>query len=62
MEPSSKWDELRGWVAHLPLRFAFRIVWLCARLNLGGARAVYAAMWDANLDLPPLEAGEAQHG
>ena len=41
------------WLVFLPVRFAFRIIWLMAKVN-GDARDVYRAMWDANLDLPPL--------
>lgn len=47
-------ERVADWLAYLPVRLAYRIIWLAARLNLGAARAVYAAMWDANLALPPL--------
>jgi hypothetical protein len=48
------WDRIRDWFGYLPIRLAYRIIWLAARLNMGSARCVYRAMWNANLDLPPL--------
>lgn len=62
MGPISPWRRIADWAAHLPVRFAYRIIWLCARLNLGSARAVYAAMWDAHLALPPLPNKDPHHG
>lgn len=55
MSPLSIWEEIGEWLAHLPVAFAYRIIWLSARLDLGSARAVYRAMWNANLSLPPLK-------
>jgi hypothetical protein len=54
MMPSTLWERVAGWFAYLPVRLAYRIVWLAAVLNLRAARDVYAAMWEANLALPPL--------
>lgn len=54
MNPPSLWRRVADWFAYLPVRLAYRIIWLAARLNLGAARQVYAAMWDANLALPPI--------
>lgn len=48
------WERLTGWLAMLPIRLAYRLVWLAACTRNRTARDVYAAMWDANLDLPPL--------
>lgn len=50
----SLWERVADWLAYLPMRFAYRIVWASARMNLGSARDVYRAMWDANLSLPPM--------
>lgn len=54
MSPSTMWRDFIDWLTHLPVAFAYRIIWLAARLNLGSARDVYSAMWDANLDLPAI--------
>lgn len=52
MDRETTWERFASWAAYLPLRLAYRIVWLCARFNLGSGRDVYRAMWDANLALP----------
>ena len=52
MSELTLWRRIADWFAYLPVRFAYRIIWLSARLNLGSARQVYAAMWEANLALP----------
>ena len=49
--------DLRAWVAGLPISIAYRIVWLSARLGSRHGRAVYDAMWEANLSLPLLPNG-----
>lgn len=54
MNPPTLWGTFTGWIAHLPVALAYRLVWFVARFNLGAGRDVYAAMWDANLALPPL--------
>lgn len=59
MSPFSVWDDIVAWLAHRPIALAFRIIWLCAWLNLGSSRAIYRAMWDANLDLPVLPAARS---
>lgn len=55
MTEETAFDRLRSWLALIPIRLAYRIVWLSARLGSTTARDVYRAMWDANLDLPPLK-------
>lgn len=55
MNPLTFLERLGSWLAYLPIRFAYRIIWLCAKLNLGSARDVYRAMWDANLALPEIQ-------
>lgn len=54
MGPQNRWRDVFDWVAMLPVRLAFRLVWLVALLGHRDARAVYQAMWDAELDLPSL--------
>lgn len=49
------WHERAlAWLAHLPIRLAYRIVWFMARAGSRDARSIYMAMWDANLSLPPI--------
>ena len=55
MGQSSFWRNVCRWIGGLPIMLAYRIVWAAARLNIGSAREVYRAMWDANLDLPRLK-------
>lgn len=55
MGPYSWRRALLDWLAFLPVRFAFRVIWCAAQINRD-ARDVYRAMWGANLDLPPLPA------
>ena len=54
MTPSTLWGRTASWLLGLPIALAYRIVWLMARLGSRNGRDVYRAMWDANLDLPPL--------
>jgi hypothetical protein len=62
MSESSFWERAADWFAYLPVRLAYRIIWVAARLNLGSARQVYAAMWEANLDLPALSTPPSEEG
>jgi len=55
MDKERWYQAVLGWVCHLHLVIAYRIVWAGAKLNLGSSRDVYRAMWDANLDLPPIK-------
>lgn len=54
MNPSTTLERLVDWAMHLPIRLAYRIVWLTALTGHSNARAVYDAMWEANLNLPKL--------
>jgi hypothetical protein len=50
------WETIVGWLAALPVRLAYRIIWLTAKLGSRNARDVQRAMWDAGLSIPPLTA------
>ena len=52
MRPSTLWEQITGWFGFLPVRLAYRIIWLTARLGGQTARAVEAAAWDAGLGVP----------
>ena len=54
MSGPTLWERFRSWAAYLPIRLAYRIIWLTAKAGSPDARAVYHAMWGVNLDLPPL--------
>jgi hypothetical protein len=47
--------QIIKWIMYLPIRFAFRIIWLMVIAGNDTAKNVYAAMWDANLDMPLLK-------
>lgn len=47
-------ERVKEWLAFLPTRLAFRLVWLAALTGHSGPRAVYRAMWDAQLNLPRI--------
>ncbi|MHB9878270.1 hypothetical protein ACSMXM_01195 [Pacificimonas sp. ICDLI1SI03] len=53
-------DRALAWLGMLHIRLAYRIVWLGARLGHNPSYWVYRAMWDANLDLPPLPKKEGK--
>lgn len=44
-----------GWLTWLPMRLAFRIVWLMAMIGNRSAEDVYLAMWSVNLALPRIK-------
>lgn len=48
-------DNFIGWLNYLPVRLAFRIIWLCARMGNATAIDIYKAMWKAELDLPVID-------
>ena len=52
MKPTTIWENLTGWLAYLPVRLAYRIIWLTARLGGRAAKAVEEAMWDGGLGVP----------
>lgn len=52
MRPSTIWERLLGWFGCLPLRFAYRVIWLTAVLGGKTAREVQRAMWDAGFAVP----------
>jgi hypothetical protein len=54
MNEETTGDRLIEWLTFLPVWIAYRLIWLAARTGNSDARAVYRAMWDANLDLPAL--------
>jgi hypothetical protein len=46
-------ERFAGWLAALPVRLAYRLVWLTAVLGSRNARDVQRAMWNAGLSVPP---------
>ncbi len=54
MGESSIWDNVKGRLQLIPIRIAYRIVWMSAKLGSPVAKGIYEAMWEANLDLPKL--------
>lgn len=54
MAPNSIFREILDWFALLPVRLAYRLIWLIALTGHRDAQAVYRAMWDAQLNLPPI--------
>lgn len=52
MRPSTLWEQITGWFGYLPVRLAYRIIWLVARMGGQTARAVEEAAWDAGLGVP----------
>jgi hypothetical protein len=58
----SIWRELVLWLAALPVRLAYRIIWLTGLLGSRNARDVQRAMWDAGLSVPmPRAALTGEH-
>lgn len=53
------WDRLKDWFEFLPLRVAYRLVWLSAKSGSRTGIDVYNAMWEANLSLPILGKNES---
>lgn len=45
------WREIVLWLAALPVRLAYRIIWLTGLVSRD-ARDVQRAMWDAGLSVP----------
>lgn len=60
MGPIPLWKRALYWLSYQPVALAYRIIWLTAKLGSGNARDVHAAMWDANLAVPPLTAQQAK--
>ena len=54
MREETLFERVKDWLAMLPIYAAYRLVWLMAKWGHPDARDVYLAMWQANLDLPPL--------
>ena len=52
MAEESIWSQALGWIACLPVRLAYRIIWLTGKLGSRNARDVQRAMWDAGLSVP----------
>jgi hypothetical protein len=52
-EPSI-FARLLSEILWLPMRLAFRLVWLMALVGNRSAEDVYLAMWSVNLNLPPI--------
>lgn len=48
------WDRFVSWLEYLPVRLAFRIIWLAALVRLPSAESVYVIMWRDHLDLPRI--------
>lgn len=44
--------RIKEWLAYLPVRTAFRIIWVTAKMGGHSARNVHLAMHDAWLDVP----------
>jgi hypothetical protein len=49
MTPITLWERITGWFGYLPVRLAYRIIWLTARLGGKTARAVELHAWDHGL-------------
>jgi hypothetical protein len=45
-------ERLLGWFGYLPVRLAYRIIWLTARLGGRTAKAVEESAWDGGLGVP----------
>lgn len=52
MESETVYTRLKGWLAFLPIRLSYRIIWLASLTRHPTPVAVYEAMWRANLALP----------
>ena len=52
MSEATLFDRVTGWLAALPVRFAYRVIWLTGKLGSRNARDVQQAMWDAGLSVP----------
>lgn len=53
MMPETMWGRAARWLAFLPVRLAFRLIWATAIIS-DDALAIYDTMAHAGLDLPPL--------
>lgn len=49
------WERFVGWLGLLPVRLAYRLIWLAALTGNPTARSVYSAMWRMYLDLPRIK-------
>ena len=54
-------ERLTEWLAMLPIRLAYRLVWLVALTGSATGQRVYRAMWDSDLDLPPIRSITETH-
>ena len=52
MTPVTLLQRIFGWFGYLPIRLAYRIIWLTARLGGRAGKAVEEGMWDAGLGVP----------
>lgn len=52
MGSHSIWKRLLDWFAALPVRLAYRLIWLTAKLGSRNAKDVSNAMWNAGLNIP----------
>ena len=57
MSPNSIWRDIALWLAALPVRLAYRIIWLTGALGSRNARDVQQAMWNAGLSVPQPSIG-----
>jgi hypothetical protein len=48
------WQRALMWLEGLPVRLAYRIIWLTGKLGSRNARDVQQAMWDAGLSVPTI--------
>lgn len=59
MTAPTLWGEIVSWLACLPVRLAYRIIWLTGKLGSRNAQDVQRAMWDAGLNVPEPPARSA---
>lgn len=52
MHRTTLMERVLGWLGLLPVRLAYRIIWLTARIGGRTARAAEVTMWDAGLAVP----------
>ena len=55
MRPETMFEKITGWFGHIPIRIAYRIIWITALIGGKTARAVLYEMYASGLNVPVLK-------
>jgi hypothetical protein len=47
-------NRVTWWFVMVPIYLAYRLIWLMAKTGQPSAQTIHLAMWQADLDIPPI--------